>query len=401
MLSLSGGERFPPLDLGPQRKKERTLAALLRQLQALVRRQPILMIFEDLHWIDPTSREVLDLTVEKITDLPVLLVATYRPEFQPPWVGGSQVTVIALNRLGRNEGATLVHRLAGNLGALPPDIVDEIVERTDGVPLFVEELTKAVVEAGADRGYASISAVPSSSLAVPATLHASLLGRLDRLGPAAKNVAQVGAAIGRDFSHELLAAAAPLAEPELQEALRRLVEAGLVFQRGMPPTAEYLFKHAMVQDTAYSTLLRGPRQVLHRRIVEALEQRFPDFIETRPEILAHHYGEAAIADKAISYWHRAGKLSVAKSAVSEATAQLRQGLNLLDRLPETRERKQLELDIHVTLIQALMAGKGSADPEVAAVLQRANRLVTETGAVGTPLHFSVLYGLWVFTFNSG
>ena len=395
MLSLSGGERFPPLDLSPQRKKERTLAALLRQLQALARRQPVLMIFEDLHWIDPTSRELLDLTVEKITGLPVLLVATYRPEFQPPWVGQSQVTVIALNRLGRNEGATLVHRLAGNLGALPPDIVDEIVERTDGVPLFVEELTKAVVEAGADRGYVSISAVPPSSLAVPATLHASLLGRLDRLGPAAKNVAQVGAAIGRDFSHELLAAAVQLAEPELQEALRRLVEAGLVFQRGVPPAAEYLFKHALVQDTAYSTLLRGPRQALHRRIAEALEQRFPDFVETRPEIVAHHYGEAAIADKAITYWHLAGKSSVAKSAVHEAIAQLRRGLSLLDGLPETRERNQLELDIHVTLTAALMAGKGYADPEAVAALEQANRLVTETGAVGTPLHFFVLYGLWV------
>jgi len=242
MLSLSGGERFPPLDLSAQGKKERTLAALLRQLQALVRRQPVLMIFEDLHWIDPTSRELLDLTVERIAALPVLLVVTYRPEFQPPWVGGSQVTVIALNRLGRVEGATLVHRLAGNLGALPPDVVDEIVERTDGVPLFVEELTKAVVEAGADRGYASISAVPPSSLAVPATLHASLLGRLDRLGPAARNAAQAGAAIGRDFSYELLAAAVQLAEPELQEALHRLVEAGLVFRRAAPPTAEYLFK---------------------------------------------------------------------------------------------------------------------------------------------------------------
>jgi hypothetical protein len=401
MLSLSGGERFPPLDLSPQRKKERILAALLRQLQALAGRQPVLMIFEDLHWIDPTSRELLDLAVEKITDLPVLLVATYRPEFQPPWVGGSQVTVIALNRLGRNEGALLVHRLAGNLGALPPDIVDEIVERTDGVPLFVEELTKAVVEAGADRGNASMAAVPPSLLAVPATLHASLLGRLDRLGPAAKTVAQVGAAIGRDFSHELLAAAAPLAEPELQEALRRLVEAGLVFQRGAPPMAEYLFKHALVQDTAYSTLLRGPRQALHRRIAEALEQRFSDFVETRPEIVAHHYSEAALPDKAVIYWHRAGKLSVAKSAVREATAQLRRGLSLLDGLTETRERKQLELDIHITLTQALMAGKGFADPEVAAALERANRLVTETGAVGTPLHFFVLYGLWTSNFTSG
>jgi class 3 adenylate cyclase/predicted ATPase len=400
MLSLAGGERFPPLDLSPQRKKERTLAALLRQLQALARRQPILMIFEDLHWIDPTSREALDLTIERVTALPVLLVATYRPEFQPPWVGQSQVTVIALNRLGRSEGTTLVHQLTGNLGALPPHIVDEIVERTDGVPLFVEELTKAVVEAGADRSYGSISAVPPSSLAVPATLHASLLGRLDRLGPAAKNVAQIGAAIGRDFSHELLALAAPLAEPELQEALRRLVEAGLVFQRGAPPAAEYLFKHALVQDTAYGTLLRGPRQALHRRIAEALEQRFPHSVETRPEILAHHYGEAALADKAIAYWHRAGKLSVAKSAVREATAQLRRGLGLLDGLPETRERKQLELDIHVTLTAALMAGKGYADPEVVAALERANRLVTETAAVGTPLHFSVLYGLWISTLNS-
>jgi len=400
MLSLSGGERFVPLDLSPQRKKERTLAALLRQLQALARRQPVLMIFEDLHWIDPTSRELVDLTVTKITELPVLLVATYRPEFQPPWVGQSQVTVTALNRLGRNEGATLVHRLAGDLGALPPDIVDEIVERTDGVPLFVEELTKAVVEASADRGY-GFSAVPSSSLAVPATLHASLLGRLDRLGPSVKNVAQVGAAIGRDFSYELLAAAALLAEPELQEALRRLVEAGLVFQRGTLPSAEYLFKHALVQDTAYSTLLRGPRQALHRRIAEALEQRFPEPVETRPEIVAHHYGEAALTGKAITYWHLAGKLSVAKSAVREAITQLRRGLSLLDGLPETRERKKLELDIHVTLTQALMAGKGYADPEVFDALERANRLVTETAALGTPLQFFVLFGLWASNLNGG
>ena len=250
-----------------------------------------------------------------------------------------------------------MHRLAGNLEALPPDIVDEIVERADGVPLFVEELTKAVVEAGADRGYAAVSTVPPSALAVPATLHASLLGRLDRLGPSARNVAQTGAVIGHNFSYELLAAAVPLAEPELQDALRRLVEAGLVFQRGAPPAAEYLFKHALVQDTAYSTLLRGPRLALHRRIAEALEERFPDFVETRPEILAHHYGEAAMADKAIAYWHLAGKLSVAKSAVHEATAQLRRGLGLLERLPETRERKQLEIDIHVTLTQALMAGQ--------------------------------------------
>ena len=212
---------------------------------------------------------------------------------------------------------------------------------------------------------------------------------------------QVGAAIGRDFSYELLAMAAPLAEPELQEALRRLVEAGLIFQRGAPPTAEYLFKHALVQDTAYSTLLRGPRQALHRRIAEALEQRFPDFIKARPEIVAHHYGEAAMADKAIAYLHLAGKLSVAKSAVREAIAQLRRGLSLLDGLPETRERKQLELDIHVTLTAALMAGKGYANPEVFAALERASRLVNETASAGTPVHFFVLYGLWVSNLTAG
>src|SRR5271155_3649246 len=289
----------------------------------------------------------------------------------------------------------------GNSGGLRPGVFAGMGGGTDGVPLFVEELTKAVVEAGADRGYASISAVPPSSLAVPATLHASLLGRLDRLGPAAKNVAQVGAAIGRDFSYELLAAAVPLAEPELHEALRRLVEAGLVFQRAAPPAAEYLFKHALVQDTAYSTLLRGPRQALHRRIAEGLEQRFPDLVETRPEILAHHYGEAAMPDKAIGYWHLAGKSSAAKSAVREAIAQLRRGLSLLDGLPETRERKQLELDIHVTLTQALMAGKGYGAPEVVAALEQANRLVAETAAVGTPVHFSVLYGLWVSNLTAG
>src|SRR3984893_9234777 len=215
LLSLPGGDRFAPLELSPQRKKEGTFAALLRQLEGLARQQPVLMIFEDLHWIDPTSRDFLDLVLARIARLPVLLVATFRPEFQPPWVGQPYVTVIALNRLGRGDGAAMVEQLAGSAASLPPEMIAEIVERTDGVPLFVEEMTKAVIEAGADRGRASIAAVPPSSLAVPATLHASLLGRLDRLGPAAKNVAQVGAAIGRDFSYELLAAAAQLTEPGL------------------------------------------------------------------------------------------------------------------------------------------------------------------------------------------
>jgi tetratricopeptide (TPR) repeat protein len=394
MLSLSGGERFPPLDLSPQRKKERTLAALLRQLQALARRQPVLMTFEDLHWLDPTSRELLDLTVERIAALPVLLVATYRHEFQPPWAGQSQVTVIALNRLGRNEGATLVHQLAGNLGALPPDIVDEIVERTDGVPLFVEELTKAVLEAGADRGYASISAVPASSLAVPATLHASLLGRLDRLGPAAKTVAQVGAAIGRDFSHELLAAAVPLAEPELQEALRRLVEAGLVFQRGAPPTAEYLFKHALVQDTAYSTLLRSRRQQIHAHIASILEAHFPDIVQVQPELLAQHFTEAGRTEKAVAYLLKAGQQMLTRSANAEAITQLRKGLALATSLAETPRRQQHELELQLALGSALTAAKGPAAPDVGETFIRARAL---TEQIGRPEYLvPPIVGQWTF-----
>ena len=275
LLSLPGGDRFAPLELSPQRKKERTLAALLRQLEGLARTQPVLMIFEDLHWIDPTSREFLDLVLARIDRLPVLLVATFRPEFQPPWTGQPHVTVISLNRLGRGDGAAMVERLAGNAALLPPDVIAEIVERTDGVPLFVEEMTKAVLEAGAERGREIAASVPAAWLGVPATLQASLMARLDRLGPAAKGVAQIGAAIGREFSYELAAAVGELAEERLQEALQRLVDAGLVFQRGTPPAAEYLFKHALVQDAAYGTLLRGPRQQLHARIAEALESPFP------------------------------------------------------------------------------------------------------------------------------
>jgi predicted ATPase len=293
----------------------------------------------------------------------------------------------------------LVQRLAGNAG-LSGETVDEIVERTDGVPLFVEEVTKAIVEAGADR--LAIASIPASPLAVPATLSASLLARLDRLGSAVKQVAQTGAAIGREFSYELLSASIDrLGERALNDALHRLVEAGVVFQRGVPPTAEYLFKHALVQDTAYGTLLRGTRRDLHRRIAEALETKFPGLLEVRPEIAAHHFGEALEVEKAVAYWRRAGEVSLAKSAVREATAQLRRGLDLLARLPDGPDRKRLELDLHITLTAALMGAKGYADPEVSATLERSRRLVTETGGVGTALHFSVLHGIWAVAYVSG
>src|SRR5208337_2120891 len=248
------------LNLSPQRKREKLFEAFLNQLEAEARHWPVLMVFEDAHWIDPTSRELLDLTVDRVRRLPVLLVITFRPEFQPPWSGRSHVTSLALNRLGERDGEALVQTLAGN-AALAPDIVAEIVDRTDGVPLFVEELTKAVLESAGqgDRVAAVLATTSLAAQAVPATLHASLMARLDRLGPAAKEIAQIGAVLGREFAYELIEPVAQRSAAELQAALDQLGEAGLLFCRGTPPHSSYLFKHALVQEAAYSTLLRGRR----------------------------------------------------------------------------------------------------------------------------------------------
>ena len=261
--ALPSVDLTPPLDVTPQRKKDKTFEALLRQVEGLSRQQPVLMIFDDLHWIDPSSRELLDRVIERVSDWPALLLAMFRPEFQPPWTGQPHVAMLTLTRLDRRNTAAMVANVAGN-AALPTEIVEEIVERTDGVPLFVEELTKAVLEAG-PQALAALSAVPHP--AVPATLHASLMARLDLLGPAAKDVAQAGAAIGREFGFELLSTATDLPKSQLSAALDRLTNAGLLFARGTPPQSSYIFKHALVQDTAYSTLLRSPRQRLHKRIV--------------------------------------------------------------------------------------------------------------------------------------
>src|SRR5262249_21478221 len=305
--------------------------------------RPLLIIFEDLHWADPTSRELLELLVECVARLPALLIVTSRPEFNPPWTGQPHVTTLSLRRLGRPESDVLVHEIIGPDLALSSEIVDEIVERSDGVPLFLEELTKAVLETGA------VGAILATSATVPATLHASLMARLDRLGPMAKEIAQVAAAIGRDFSYQLLAAAAQRTEAEVHAALDRLVASGLVFQRGVPPQATFLFKHALVQDTAYSMLLRGPRRSLHARIAGVLEARFPDVAEGRPETLAHHFTEAGLFEKAVGYWRRAGRQSVAKSGLVEAITQLRTGLRLIPNLLDIRERKQQELELQIAL----------------------------------------------------
>jgi predicted ATPase len=290
------------------------------------------------------------------------------------------VTVIALNRLGRNEGAAMVQRLAGNAALLPPDVIAEIVERTDGVPLFVEEMTKAVLEAGAECGREIAASVLSTGLGVPATLQASLMARLDRLGPAAKGVAQIGAAIGREFSYELAASVGELAEERLQEALQRLVDAGLVFQRGAPPAAEYLFKHALVQDTAYGTLLRRKRQQLHARIAEALETYSPELIDNQPELFAQHYAKAGLVEKSIAYWGKAGRRSAARSAMAEAAAQFQKGLDQLALLPASPERQRQELEFLSASGAVLRAVKGVAAPETGDAYARARELWEQLGS---------------------
>ena len=358
MLSLPNDGRYPALDLTPEQRRQRTLEALTARHAGVASRQPVLMIFEDVQWIDPTSLEGLGRTVDRIRTLPTLLIVTFRPEFNAPWVGQSHVTSLTLNRLGQREVAAIIARLVGNK-ELPADVMAKIVERTDGIPLFVEEMTKAVLEAeneGAARR--TVAAARSQTLEVPASLRASLIARLDRLGPTAKEIVQIGAAIGRDFSYELLAMVAQRTEPELDEAMARLVDRGLVFAAGAKPQATFLFKHALVQETAYSLLLRAARKALHARIAYALEERFRSVVEAQPQVLAHHFTEAGLVDQAVAYWSWAGQQSAMKSSFIEAIAHLRRGMRLIAELPDSRERKQRELELQVNLAAALMEAKG-------------------------------------------
>ena len=371
--SLPSADLAPPLDLTPQRKKEKTFEALLRQVEGLSRQQPVLVIFDDLHWIDPSSRELLDRTIERIADWPVLLLAMFRPEFRPPWTGQPDVTMLMLARLDRRDTAAMVANVAGD-ATLPPEIVEEIADRTDGVPLFVEELTRAVLEFGA-QGAAALSAVPHPS--VPATLHASLMARLDRLGPAAKDVAQTGAAIGREFGYGLLAAVTDLSEPRFHEALDRLTNAGLLFVRGTPPDSSYLFKHALVQDAAYGTLLRGRRQRLHSRVAATLEGRFPEIVLAQPALLAQHCAEAGLAEQAVVYWLKAAQQALARSAVAETVAQARKGLEILTTLPDSPWRREQELELQSNLAFGLVATKGSSATETVETLARAEVLAEQ------------------------
>ena len=373
LLSLPATSRYPLPPSTPQRRREKTFEALLRQLEALAARQkPVLMVFEDLHWIDPSSHELLDRTIERISHLPVLLLATFRPEFARPWSGLPQATMLTLARLDRRTGAAMVERIAGN-AAISSEVAAEIVERADGVPLFVEELARAVLEAGG-RGAEverTLARAVSPSAAVPAALHAPLMARLDRLGPAPKEIAQIAAAIGREFSYELLAPVAERREGELQDALSRLGEAGLVFSRGTPPDATYLFKHALVRAAAYESLLRRRRQALHARIAAVLEGDFAEVVATEPELLARHLTEAGLLEKAVQYWLRAGERAAVRSANLEAIAHLNRGIEVLGRLPESQERDEQELLVQAALMGPFMANKGYASVELEQAAKRA------------------------------
>jgi class 3 adenylate cyclase/predicted ATPase len=390
LMSLPASERHPLPNLSPQRKKERTLEALLRALEGLAARQPVVMVFEDAHWIDPTSRELLDLVVERVRRLPVLLIVTFRPEFPPPWTGQPQVAMMTLNRLDRRDRTALVEQIAGGK-VLPDEVIDQIGGRTDGVPLFVEELTKSVLESGLlrEEGDRYVLDGPLPPLAIPTTLHDSLMARFDRLS-SVRLVAQIGAAIGREFSYALLHAVSRLPEDELQSALGRLVASELVFPRGTPPDAVYVFKHALVQDAAHGSLLRSSRQQLHAKIAEALETLSPEVMETRPELFAQHYAEAGLIEKSVVCWSRAGHRSAARSAMAEAAAQFRKGLDQLALLPEKFERQQQELELRSSLGAVTMVAKGFAAPETGEAYARARELWEQ---LGSPSEFlQVLYG---------
>jgi class 3 adenylate cyclase/predicted ATPase len=402
MLSLPNDGRYPAIDLTPEKRRQRTFGALISQLEALTRQSPVLVIFEDAHWTDPTSLEAFGRVVDRIQTLRVLLIVTFRPEFNPPWIGEPHVTAVTINRLARRDVGDMIDRVVGN-NMLPPGIRQDIIERTDGIPLFVEEMTKAVMEAESEgAAQRMVAAIPSPALAVPASLHASLMARLDRLG-SAKELAQIGAAIGREFSHALLAAVVHKPEAELASALNRVVEAGLLFRQGVAPHATYLFKHALVQDAAYGTLLREPRRTLHVRIAEALESRFPEMVESQPELLARHCTEAGLIEKAAGLWGKAGQRSLDRSALVEAAEQLTRALGQIATLPGTPALRREQIKLQVWLVNALMHTKGYAAPETKASLDQASALIERAEALREPpedplLLFLVLYGFWMANF---
>jgi class 3 adenylate cyclase/predicted ATPase len=398
LLSLPT-ERYPPHKLSPRKQKERTLEALSDQIEIVSRREPVLMVFEDVHWIDPTTQEALDVLVPRIGALSVLLVITHRQEYTPHWSEDGHVTTLGLSRLVRRQGEELVAKLTGGR-ALPAEVLDLILSHTDGVPLFVEELTKSVLESGGLReaGDQYLLQTPSPALVIPTSLRDSLLARLDHLA-AAKSILQAGACIGRTFSYELLVHISALSDAQLEEALRKLTGAGLVHRRGTPPDAIYTFKHALVQDAAYDSLLTSKRQQLHAQLAQALSVNFAARVASEPELLAHHYAQSGDLTRAIPLWGEAGKLAARRGALREAAGHFQKALTSIERLPASSERDELELSIREPLNGVWTGLRGWAASEV-----NANALVlldvakrrgeSRTLAVG-------LWAIWVGTITRG
>lgn len=364
MLSIPGDARYGAILMTPQKKKDETLRALVDLTEAAARKRPSVALYEDMHWADPTSLEAMDLLVDRVGTIPLLIVLTHRPEFQPKWESHSHVTALNLSKLTRAQSGAIVSRLAGGK-PLPDDLLKKILAKTDGVPLYVEELTKAILESGElkDAGDHYDYAGAARSITIPATLRDSLTARLDR-SPAAKEIAQIGAAIGREFSYELIAAVAPHTQTELDSALNQLTESGLAFRRGTPPEATYTFKHALVQDAAYDSLLKSRRQALHAKIARMLEEHFPAARDTEPELLAHHLTAAGETETAIGYWQKAGELALKRLALNEAISHLNKGMEIIGTLPQSPQRDGKELDIRTPLGAAWLALKGWAAPEV-------------------------------------
>ena len=395
LLALSLPEHhYPPLNLSPQRQRQKTLETIIATLLELAEHHPVLFILEDLHWTDPTTLEWLNLLIDQTPTASVLVLLTCRPTFQASWSHRSYLTQITVNRLSQPQIERMVERVAGGK-TFPEQVMHLIVEKTDGVPLVVEELTKAILESGhlteTDGHYALTGALPS--FAIPATLHDSLMSRLDRL-VTAKAVAQYAAVIGRQFSYALLQVVSQLDVSTLQRELGRLVEAEIVYQRGLPPQATYMFKHALIQDAAYQSLLKSTRQHYHQRIAQVLEAQFAETAETQPELVAHHYTEAGLTEQAVPYWHKAGQSAIQRSAHVEAVAHLRQGLVLLATLPASPERLQRDVAIHIALGASLLATKGYAAPEVVQTYTDARQLCQH---LEDPYQlFPVLRGLHIY-----
>jgi class 3 adenylate cyclase len=382
---------LPTLNLSPQQRKEKTFDALIRQTERLAARRPVLMLFEDAHWADPSTLELMDLAFLRLRERRVLVVMTFRPEFQAPWTGQAGVTLMALSRLEQAEAAQLASQVTLDQ-VLPPALLARIVAQAEGVPLFVEELTKAVLES---RVRADAAA---PMIGVPETLQASLMARLDRL-PLAKQVAQVGAVIGREFSDALIRAVSDMAETTLAEGLEQIVVSGLVFRRGEPPEATYVFKHALVQDAAYETLLRSRRAALHGAVAAVLE-RDAEVAAAHPALLAHHFTQAGLIEKAADFWSKAGQRSLSRSALIEATEQLRRALTQIAAMPSTPALRGEQIKLLIGLANAQMQTKGYAAPDTKASLAKARLLIEDAEARGEPagdklVLFSVLYGFWV------